>query len=271
MKIIYIDILLITNFMVDISFLLLVKKISNSFAKKHRIIIAALIGSLSSVTILLSNTFIPFFLKVFFTLVQIIVCFSTFDFKKILRLSAVYTLISVSYAGLAYVVWKILGKNIIYVKNMTVYFDFDTGNLIALTIIFYAAISLWEKIRNYCFDKNKLYKVKTKINGQEFEIDATSDTGNLLVDCYYGKKIAVIASDRLFADLGLENQNGIIKNKLHIMPCKTISGDGIIFVTSPLKIEISDENSKFYPEVCVGICKANGMKEKCVFNPKILL
>ena len=274
MKVMYIDVLILTNFIVNLSFLLLTKKITHSYASTLSLIISAIAGSFSSLLILCENNkILVSAVKILILAVQIIICFRTLDLKRILKLGTVYFLINLSYSGLAILLWNIFDKKIFYVKNMTVYFDIDAGMLIAVTVIFYVIITAWEYIKNRCFDKNKSYKVKCTINGFVFEFKGIADTGNNLTDFYYGKPVAVVTGKKISENFSFDNEDDLVKNKLHILPCSTVSGDGILYVTKPVPVEISDEKFTKKAQVCIGISmdKNCGNEEKCIFNPKILL
>lgn len=271
--VIYIDVLILTNFAVNLCFLLLTKKITHSYASNLRVIIAAIIGSLSSLVILAdNNAFFGTLIKVFFLAVQTSVCFKTLKFLRIIKLGGIYFLINLAYAGLALLFWNLFNRKIFYVKNLTVYFDIDTGMLIAVTVVFYIIVTVWEMIKNRCFDVNKSYKFITKVGSVDIEIDAVCDTGNNLTDCYYGRSVVIVSSSRIYNELNLDDEDSLIDLTLHILPYSTVSGNGLLYVTKPVYAEIKNEKDSKNAEVCVGICRnENCEKERCIFNPKILL
>ena len=271
MSVIYLDVLIFTNFIISISFLLLTKKLTHTYSPVFFTILGAIIGSLSSVVILIESTLIALAVKILVMLLQISVCFKTKSIKKISVLSLVYFIINISYSGLCIIFWNIFDKKLFYIKNLTVYFDVDTGMLIGLVIIIYVIISIYEYLTRNKFDKFKKYTVKCTISGNEYTYKGIADTGNALVDYYYSVPVAVITSDKLYEDLKLKDENYVLNNKLHLLPCSTINGEGYIYVTKPMKVEISDGKTSKKCEVCIGISHQENQNEKCIFNPKILI
>lgn len=274
MKTIYLDILLLTNFAISLAFLSLTKKITHAFTSKYSILIASIIGSLSSLVILIQSSFLSFIVKISIFVLEIMISFKETNIKKILKLSLVLLLLNIGYYGLCIIFWNIFKKRIFYIRNLTIYFDIDTKLLIFLTVIFYMLISLFEFIKNKAFNKNKSFVVFFKLNQKEYKLTGICDTANNLVDLYYNKPVVVITSQKIFSDIfPHENniQSSLEKHKLHIIPCKTIVGDGIIYVTKPMEIKIMDNLNSFKCEACIGIMKEISQTEKCIFNPKIIL
>lgn len=270
-NVIYIDVLLMTNFIICTAFLLMVKKLTHTHVGSFFIALGGIIGSLSSLVILTDNRFTGLTLKLIILLVQIAVCFKTVNISRILKLSLVYFLINLSYTGICIIVWNLLGKKLFYIKNMTVYFDVSTGMLIGITIAVYVIMSVFEAVFFKSYDTNQSFTAEFEISENKYKVKAVADTGNMLNDCYYGKPVAVLTSDVINSVLNLSDENSIIKNKLHILPCKTVSSDGILYVTVPTTVRISTENDTKYCEVCIGISNNKCDEEKLIFNPKILI
>lgn len=271
MNVIYLDVLIFTNFIISLSFLLLTKKLTHTYSSVFFTVLGGIIGSMSSLVILINSTVIALVLKIIVMIIQIAVCFKTKSIKKISVLSLVYFIINISYSGLCIIFWNIFDKKLFYIKNLTIYFDIDTGMLIALAVVIYTIISIYEFLTRSRFDKYKKYSVKFTLSGNEYTYNAIADTGNSLVDYYYSKPIAVVTSDRLYGDLKLSDKSYILNNKLHLLPCSTVNGDGYIYVTKPVKVEISDGKTSKNCEVCIGISNKENKQEKCIFNPRILI
>lgn len=274
MKTIYLDVLLLTNLAINLAFLSLTKKITHAFGSRISIFIGSIIGSLSSFVILIQSETISFFVKIFLFFLEIIISFKEKNPKRVLKISLVLLLLNISYYGLCVIFWNIFRRRIFYIKNMTIYFDIDTKALIFLIILFYVIISIVVFIKEITFSKSNNYIVEISLNGKNYTLAGISDTANNLTDLYYNKPVVVIASQKVFSEIfSQENdiQACIEKHKLHILPCKTIVGNGLIYVTKPQEIIIKD-NSNFYKcEVCIGITDDIQETEKCIFNPKILL
>lgn len=276
MKIIYLDVLIITNFIISLFFLTIIRLVTHSEVKNHRLIISGFIGSASSLLILfdyrgaIASTAVTI-IKVVITAVEIAVCFKTMKLKRIAKYVFLYILINLFFAGICAVLWNVFGGKLIYVRNYTVYLDVSLGALIAFTIAAYILIFLWEIIRNKHFDKNRSYKASLNLLGNEYVFPAISDTGNTLTDFYYGKPVVIFYSDELWELLNPEDEGAVIENKLHILPFETINGQGTVYTTKPMTIYIKSDKFSKSTEVCVGIIRSDGELQRCIFNPKILI
>lgn len=273
MKTIYIDILLLTNFAVNLAFLSITKKITHGFATKKSILLASVIGSFSSLVILFSNSFLCWGFKILLFLLEIIISFKEKSVKKILKISFVLLMVNITYYGLCIIFWNLFNRKIFYINNLTVYFDIDVLSLIFLTTFFYVMICGFEFVKTKYFDKNKSYVASFCLNEKEYSFDGVSDTANNLVDLFYNKPVAVVLSKNLFTDLSLDktnNESFLQMYNLHVIPCKTVNSNGIIYVTKPMKIQIKDNTDITNCEVCIGISDEVSDNEKCIFNPKIL-
>lgn len=271
MNVIYLDVLIFTNFIISISFLLLTKKLTHTYSSTFFTVLASIIGSLSSLVIFVENSFLAFVIKAFILILQISICFKTLKIRNIISLAIIYLILNISYCGLCILLWNLLDRRLFYIKNLTVYFDIDVGMLIGVTIGIYVIMSVYEYITSTKFDRYKKYTVEIEISGEKYSFSGLLDSGNSLVDYYYSKPVVVVLSDILYEKLNINHEGNVIKNKLHILPYSTVNGEGYIYVTKPLKVSVLYDNNSKVCDVCVGISKQNNQKEKCIFNPKILI
>ncbi|NLZ45338.1 MAG: hypothetical protein GX896_01460 [Clostridiales bacterium] len=276
MRVIYLDVLIITNLIISLTLLSLTAKATYSSVKNHRLIIAGFFGSLSSILILFNKESLLISLaitiaKLVITYFEIAICFKTFKFKKVFKLILIYLLFNFIFIGILIVIWNLSKGKLVYVKNYSVYFNISIGWLIVISIATYLVISIFELIKNRSFSKEDSYKIKAIINGRSFESKAIADTGNKLVDMYYGKPVVVFYNKEISDYLKIGDEMAVVKNKLHILPYTTIKGQGIIYVTKPQEIEISGLKDKKTAEVCIGILSSENEYPRVIFNPKILV
>lgn len=270
MGVIYIDILLLTNLIINLTLLLLTQKITHSAYSKPRLLVASIIGSLSSLTVLTDSLLASVIVKLVCFVLQLIITFKIISFNLLLKHSLVLLLLNSLYLGLAIGLWIISDRKIFYIKNMTVYFDINTKMLIFLTIVIYLLITLFERLKGTVFDNTKRFTVSFDFEGESYTLDGIADTGNNLNDLYYSKPVVVVQSQKLSQQLSIEIEN-IRKYNLHLQPYKTVSGEGFLYVTKPSEIKISDCKNSITADVCLGFSGGEIKTEKCIFNPKILL
>ena len=276
MRVIYLDVLIITNFIISLALLTLTAKITYSAIKNHRLIIAGFVGSLGSILILFDKENLLVSLgitlaKLAVTIIELSICFKTHKLKRLLKLTFIYIMLNLVFTGILAVVWNLTRGKLVYVKNYSVYFDISIGWLISLSICTYLIISAFELVKNKSFSKEDSYQISTIIRGKVFKSKAIADTGNKLTDVYYGKPVVIFYSKEIADYLNVDDEKAIVNNKLHILPYSTIKGQGIIYVTTPQKIKIISSKETKSVEVCVGVVSCEKEYPRAIFNPKILV
>lgn len=276
MRVIYLDVLIITNFIISLALLTLTAKITYSAIKNHRLIIAGFVGSLGSILIIFDKESLLISLgitlaKFAVTIIELSICFKTRKVKRLFKLTFIYIMLNLVFTGILAVVWNLTKGKLVYVKNYSVYFDISIGWLISLSICTYLIISAFELVKNKSFSKEDSYKISTIICGKVFESKAIADTGNKLTDVYYGKPVVIFYSKEIADYLNVDDEKAIVRNKLHILPYSTIKGQGILYVTTPQKIKIISSKETKSVEVCVGVVSCEKEYPRAIFNPKILV
>jgi len=125
---IYIDVLFIVNLYINWILLVSVSKLLHEKISAKRCVIAAIIGALSSFSVLLE----PFgiFLSVVYKLfVAIAMCFVCFGRQNIIKHTALLFVLSIVYAGAALMFSIMFPANNTIVSNSSVYFDISFAAL----------------------------------------------------------------------------------------------------------------------------------------------
>ena len=275
MRTIYIDVLIITNFITSLFLLLLVKKITHSGCKNYKMVLSAFALSLTALLIVFDkNTIISSLLitaiKVIAAVVSLAFCFNCKNKRAIAKYFLVYILVNTVFVGVCTLVWNFSGGRVIYVNNGAVYFDVSLTELVIFTIIAYLLISFYEFVKNRLFDKNIAYKISFEYSGRDFCLNAISDTGNRLVDVFYQKPVIVCFSDRIWSQLNLDNEENIVKLKLHPLAMQTLGGKKIIYAAKPQDVSVRLGDKSKTCLACIGFLPSEKMTERCVFNPNIL-
>ena len=276
MRIIYIDVLVITNFIVSLFLLFVVKKISHSASSNLRMIFSGFVLSSASFLILFDNNsftdeLLLLLVKLIISAFGLSICFKTKSPKRILKYLLFYIVINTFFTGICTILWNLTKGNVIYVNNGAVYFDVSIFELVLFTITAYIILSVSEFIKNRYNDKNTAYKAEFEISGKKFKLNAISDTGNRLIDVFYLKPVCVCYSDKIWNELSLENEDNILKYKLHPLTLSTVNGTTVIYTTRPSEIVVSYENKMKKADVCIGFLPSKDKAERCLFDPKILL
>lgn len=204
---VYIDLLLVVNFVIDFLVLLSVKKILRRNVKIVKLIFAATFGELSLILLFINlNNFILLLIKFVFGIFIILICFgyrSLNYFKDNL---------------LYFYLGNILLGGGIYFLNLNI--EAHSRNFFALNsiislifspIIIYLYSKKILKLKNFY---SYFYKVELFSSGQRIELNAYLDTGNNLKDPYKNRNIIIVNNEKIKT----------IKKKILLVPINTVSG-----------------------------------------------
>lgn len=238
---IYVDLIILLNFFLDFLLLLSVGLILRRNAKIYRMIIASLIGGLSILSLFIKmSSFELFILKVFISVVMILVSFG-FKNLKIFMINMVYLyLLSIILGGFLYLI-----NDTFSYRNTGLIF-FNNGFSINLFIVILASpIMIFLYIRQARIQKNELsnyYEVNiTFLNGITKHLTGFLDTGNNLYDPYKKRPIIIINKSLLKG----------YNPKIIFVPCVTVKDRTMLKCFKIKKIIINGKKIK--DECLVGI------------------
>lgn len=273
---IYLDVLIITNCIMTMIYLQCISRITHSKISKARIVISSLTGGVSSLIVAVNaQGFIQScaVTTVKFILIGLIV-FIAFNIRKpkdFAKYIFLYFFMELIFAGVSLLLWQITDSRIIYVKNYTVYFDISLIHLVIAAIVIYGIISIYEWLLRRKFNTLEKYKAKYLIGNYEIELPAIADSGNKLCDVFTGMPIVIFYSGELFEHFNLDEERSYPLGSFHITPYSTVSGEGVMPVTSKGRVTITDSmgNSKSV-KCCIGIIHNGKNKSRAIFNPCLL-
>lgn len=258
---IYIDVVFLINFILDFLLLLTVNIALKRYSKIYKIILGALFGSISLISLFISlNSILISILKILMGLGMVLIAFGYKNLK--------YTIYNALYL---YMTSIILGGFLYYLKlefsysnkGLVFYYHGLTINYIFLIIIapiilyvFIKSLKVLKEVKNY------YYKVEIVLS-DTFKVLLTGflDTGNKLRDPITHKPIILI-------------NKKIIKGKYNIrspmyVPYNSLNNHGLLECVRPLGIYINGEEIKNY---LVGFSdnsfKLNGID--CLLNYQLL-
>ncbi len=237
---IYIDELLILNFIIDyvlLDFTSNILKINTTFIRK---ILGCLIGELSILYLFIDfNNITLLLFKLFIGILIIRISFIYNDIKTYIK-----TLIYF------YIFSFLLGGTLYYFKieNLIKYEFF----LILIPII----MNIYKKI---AYDLKNIISTKYKVtiylnNGNILYLNGLMDTGNNLIDPYTHKKVIII--------------NKKVNEDYILVPYKTISDSGLLKCFKPKKVYIDGLGER--NDILVGIVNKKFIGFNCLLNNKIM-
>lgn len=242
---IYIDLIILLNFVLDFLLLLCVSLILKRNVRLYKIILGALIGGLSILTLFIKISSLELFIiKVSISVIMVLIAFGYKSIKYTFNNLVYLYLLSIILGGFLY----FINDEFSY-KNTGLIF-FHNGFSINFIIILVATpiiLFLYVKsVRKQKEELSKYYEVDiTFLNGKKKHLTGFLDTGNNLFDPYKKRPIIVINKEVL----------GSYHPRCILVPCMTVNKESMLKCFKVKKIVINKEVIE--DECLVGISDNN--------------
>ena len=246
--IVYVDVLVFLNAVVDYFILLAASFFAERKIKEWRLVLSSVLSALGSLYIFApkTNTFVDFLFKAVFSL---LITLSAFGYKKLrvfLKAYFCFFAVSLLYCGLSVLLWTVFNPNKMVIKNSVVYFDISVMQMLIFAVAGYIAIRL---IR-FFITRNSPHSKRVElslVNGSTaVNLTALVDSGNSLKDIYQNRKV-VITDNKTAQTLF-----GNLEKKLPLLlPYKTINGSSFAKAYGCKSIKV---NNKKFDNVLVAVC-----------------
>ncbi len=237
--IVYVDILLFLNTVVDFIILNATCVLTRIKVKLWRKIVASLLSALFSLYIFLPplGFWLGLLLRLSASLTAVLIAFGFKNVRRFLRCFFVFYGVSFIYAGGMAGVWMLLKPQNMSINNGIVYFDVSPLLLITFSFVFYVLITVIKKLTGREADSATRVVVSLMFEKQTVQTTAMIDTGHTLTDSFGNSEIVII--DKLTAQtlfgasntslmISLEPPEDDLKRFFRLMPIKTVSGESIM-------------------------------------------
>jgi stage II sporulation protein GA (sporulation sigma-E factor processing peptidase) len=238
--VIYIDELLILNFIIDYLILSFTSRILKINVKKIKILLACLFGEISIIYLFIRmSNFSLIIFKMFIGLIMILIVFSYEDIKTYIKNVMYFYLFSFLLGGTLYY-FKI--ENLIKYKYLLL------------------LIPLFMKIYDFLInDLKNILTIKHKVtiylnNGKILFFNGFMDTGNTLIDPLTNKKVIII--------------NKKIEENYFFVPYKTLNDSSLMKCFKPKKVYIDGLGER--NDILVGITNKKFIGFNCLLNSCLL-
>lgn len=227
--IIYIDILVCLNIIIDYFLISLTSFILKSTCSFARQLLGAVVGGICSIAILIpiNNYFFDFALRL---LTSSFIILASFGFSKLrlyIRRIISFFIASFVFSGCMIAIIDIFEISNLKVKNGIVYYDLSAIILVIITAITYFLLTFIMKFVNR--KKVQTCKLRISDNNVSAEIIALVDSGNKLKEPFSEKWVLILDPKYLNDFKG--------ENKPHrVIPYNTIGNNGLITGFCPDKI-----------------------------------
>lgn len=218
--IVYVDLIILINFIFDFSLLLSVDLLLKRNASWIRVILGSLVGGLSIITMFIQFTRIPLFIfKILLSVFMSIATFNYRDFK--------YTLYNVIYL---YLLGIVLGGFVTYLYNeFQINREYSIKYVILLVLSPLILIIYYKLMRKFKTNYNNRYTVLIDYENTHYEGVGFLDSGNKLVSPISGKPIILIEKEYIT----------LHKLKLLPVPYNALNHHGILNCFKPEKVIIN--------------------------------
>ena len=226
--VIYVDILIIVNFLVDYFLFLTSGYFIKSKAKNWRYILGALFGGITSVYIFLplNNIFFDLYIKLIICSICSLIVFGFNNLKQYVKSFLTVFIVTVLFGGIMTVVLHTFKPKGMTVINSVVYFNISPIILIGFTVIFYFLFMVISVFLKPSAVKSEKCNIELSADGKKTNFTAIIDSGNSLNDVF-GKSDIIIAdksvATAIFGSVDI-NDNKRLLSRYRAIPCGTVSG-----------------------------------------------
>ena len=270
-QVIYIDVLLCVNLLINYVILILEAKLLNLRIKRKRLILSALMGSFYSIFIFFDqiNLLLSLFIKLLMSITIILIAYGFINTRSFVKSIVTFYFINFIFGGIIFCIWYFISPKGIFIKNGIVYFDISPTFLILSTVVIYFSIRIYQ----YFLGENDLHNsfcdLEILNNGKIVKLFAKVDTGNSLKEPFSNKSVIVAEYGSLKDILPPEVKNYIQDNVedwtakgkktslLRVIPYSTVSGEGLLPAFTPEKVTIKYKNKTYIKETFLAISKRN--------------
>ena len=270
-QVIYIDVLLCVNLLINYVILILEAKFLNLRIKRKRLILSALIGSFYSIFIFFDqiNLLLSLFIKLLMSITIILIAYGFINTRSFVKSIVTFYFINFIFGGIIYCIWYFISPKGIFIKNGIVYFDISPTFLILSTVVIYFSIKIYQYFLGESDLHNSFCDLEILNKGKTVKLFAKVDTGNILKEPFSNKSVIVAEYESLKDILPPEVKNYIQDNVedwtakgkktslLRVIPYSTVSGEGLLPAFIPEKVTIKYKNKTYIKETFLAISKRN--------------
>lgn len=284
--VVYVDVLIAVNIIVTYIMIVCSRVILKSDTHKWGVLLAVFFGGLSSLVIFWEK--MPLLISVVFKILGVVIisflAFFPKNKKQFLKTTLAFLFVNFLFGGVMYFVELTFNPSNIFYINGTVYFDISVLFLVAMTLICYGLLLVFDFFLRKRSAEKTLYKATIYFRNKSITLKALYDTGNHLTDGIEGKPVVIAELNSVkefFSPVEIDyfKNNSItsevpseIKSVLRIVPCSSINGDSLLKAFVPENIVIESDSFKFQTEFFVVAVTNNSLslgEYNCILNSQI--
>ena len=263
-QIVYLDVLILLNFVVDYFLLLGVKKLNRANTRLRRMMLGSLTAAMCSIAIFLpgENPFLSTLYQLLTALLAVWAAFGFGSLPRYLRLCASFFGVSFAYAGIMFALWMALRPNGMVINNGVVYFDVSPMLLLVSSIVAYLLILLLRRLTARSELHQRTVQLDVVLEGRETSMRALVDTGHSLNDVLSNAPVVVaeyaqidsILPDncrRLYREGNVTDVPEGFEKRFRMIPFSTIGGAGMLPAFRADRVILHEEKQSKAISTCV--------------------
>ncbi len=269
MTVIYLDVLIGLNWIIDYFLLLAAAQLLSLTPKRWRIALGAAIGGAASAMVLLPkfNGLLSFLLNAVVAGFMVWVTYGFHSLRLFAKTVLCFYAVSFSFSGIMYAVWYCAAPQGMIWRNGTVYFNISPLLLIALTVVCYLILTLLQKLVGRRETKEKFFGAQITVNEKTVSFRAMLDTGNSLVERLSGAPVMVVEygavqelipeSLRPIFESGKVDRIDLLEKtdwqtRFRLVPYSGVGAKSLLPAFFPDKIKIREQE---IPKACIAVCR----------------
>ncbi len=258
MPVIYLDVLLAVNLLVDFLLLTATAFLLHLPTKRWRLVLAAGVGSASAGLVFLPALPLPITLlaKLLTAAILVAVAFRQRGVRLYIKQLAVFFGVSVMFAGVAFGLWTWFAPADMAVINGVVYYDVPPVWLVVFSLISYGLLRLYDRIRRQKVPAGAMYRLRIDGGAGMVELNALYDTGHHVTEQFSGSPVVIVQYAALAPSLTANLRDSLshlldgkgdtlsahaaLKSRLRLIPFHSMGGEGVIPAFRPVGLLISE-------------------------------
>lgn len=241
--VIYIDVLIITNFFINLLLLCVTAAFLKTKPTKGRLLCATLIGAVYSLVLLAPNMglFFSSLSKIAVSVCMTCIAFNGKNPKTIVRQAICFFCMSSLFAGLMLLLKTVFSAQMIIVNNATSYFAVSSGQIAMLAGVCYVLLRLIVNIVQRTVGEKKQVRITLQCENKELCLTAMEDTGNALFEPLTQRAVSLadfeavrdLLPPQLHSFFGGETKllpdiSSSWKKRIYLIPAQTAVGKALL-------------------------------------------
>lgn len=256
--VIYVDVLIFVNTVVDFLLLSVTAALSRIKQKLWRKILASFASSVFSLYIFLPHIGLlaDIAVRLLSTVTAVLIAFGFGNLRRFLRYLSFLFGATMLYAGAMAAMYMLFSPQKMSFENGVVYFDISPLMLIFLSCVFYAVITLFNMLTGREAPFAKRCDVTLFLSSEAVNVSAMVDSGHTLSDCFSESIVIIIDFATATALFGEKKAryliSGDIENlselggRVKALPVNTVSGSKLLFGVRLDRATVHDGRKTYY-------------------------